>query len=640
MSTWRPAVLLALFTLAVHVNANPIAIPLGPKPGLPAHHARNLMPQPPQAASLVAGYEVRGTYLDFTNDAAVAFHAASRDYGLRNSESFYWGPANNPNANFTAYLGEDNVKVLSIERFADLVSVQCSASSVVLSFNDDVGFDDVAKDWEWVNGADDNYIVFVTENGCLIESRDRQAWHVKHATFDNATNVVTLSAEPKEWKDAFGRWHLRFSSKGLFPHNDNLLFRRDEDLGIPLDADFSTEGFGIDDDSIATIACDPCNTAGSLDFDFDVDYDAPVGLTGKVTITPNAISATITAKLAIGGELASIPMNKNLFDFHPNGIDLMDGLVTVGPGIYVDFVGNFEASAEAELSAGVTMSIPDDSSVVLYFDDTEQNSISGWTPYFDHETSGPSFSESVSLAASAGLRIRVEFDAQVKGKGLSGGLALDAPTLSFGMDGGLGSASCGGGGSVGLEVDVSLGAELNAFGGWGVASDMPNKMAITSTGMNIFSTCAAVGASDSTAASSVASVTPPSGSISASPSSHPSSSVMAPSSSFLISSTIAPSSSVGPLPSSGQPSSIVPYSSQPRASSAAPSSFQAPSSSRPISSEAISSEPAFSSEAASSSWPGSSSQAPSSSQPPLSSQAPASSQAASSSQAPSSSFAV
>ena len=186
--------------------------------------------------------------------------------------------AGNPLANLTAYVGGKNVKVLSLERFEDVLEkAKCTHTSVQFTFNKEVQFDTVQKAWEWINNAEDNYLVLVTENErCNMPDGDpsqRQPWHVTKAAFDDAKNVVTLEATPKTWEDAFSSWHLRVSSRGLLPQDHHTRRspqkRWDDSYSLSLAANFSTESLEFDG-SMASIACNPCYTTGALDFAVDV----------------------------------------------------------------------------------------------------------------------------------------------------------------------------------------------------------------------------------------------------------------------------------------------------------------------------------------------------------------------------------
>lgn len=149
-----------------------------------------------------------------------------------------------PQANMTAFTAAGNVKVLSLERFRDAVTdTTCSATSIELTLEKEIKFDQLQASWAWVNEVEHNRIVFVTDECPEYDDEGvgKQTWHVTSIAFDDANNVATLSATPVPWEDAFHNWHLRVSSTGLLPSQDGDLAARGIDQGsISLATDFSS----------------------------------------------------------------------------------------------------------------------------------------------------------------------------------------------------------------------------------------------------------------------------------------------------------------------------------------------------------------------------------------------------------------
>jgi hypothetical protein len=160
----------------------------------------------------------------------------------------------NPYANLTAFADGNEIKVLSLERFSDVLhAAKCSNNSVKLTFTQEVAFDQMHEEWKWIDDADENYVILVTESDrCNIADGNpsvRQPWHVTNATFDDDTNEVTLTSEPRTWDQASSNWHLKLDTRGILPHTEQqkLLRRnlqgqkRDDDIrvdftvSIPLD---------------------------------------------------------------------------------------------------------------------------------------------------------------------------------------------------------------------------------------------------------------------------------------------------------------------------------------------------------------------------------------------------------------------
>ena len=394
--------------------------------------------------------------------------------------------------------------MLSMARFQDVLHhAKCSHNSIKFTFKKEVAFDQVHEAWQWINDADDNYVVLVTENSqCNVPDGDntsRQPWHITRAIFDDSKNTVTLTAKSKTWENAFSHWHLKIDSTGLLSRSQQRLTKRlgiDESFSLSLAASLPADPIDLTeegDDISASVACDPCYTTGSLDFKVDATYRFPFSLDGSITMTPNDLAASVTAKLHVEGEVSSgKQVGKEIFTYVPEGINI-PGLATIGPAFKVDLVAGIDAAnAEIDLSSGVTMSIPADAIAVLDFSDTSKNQFSGWVPGFEDITPSNQFSEEISISAFAGVQLRAEFDLEILSKGLSAGLALDAPKLDLTVTaaGDTGHEACGiEGADFGVSLDLSLGAELDAFAGFGDADDLPNKQQIFATSVDLYSTC-------------------------------------------------------------------------------------------------------------------------------------------------------
>lgn len=213
---------------------------------------------------------------------------------------------------------------------------------------------------------------------------------------------------------------------------------------------------------------------------------------------PSGLGAEVTAALAIEEPLSTEQrITKTLLQRPVYGIKI-GKWISIGPMTYVDLIAGIDkATAEASLSAGLKMTIPDDSVAVLSMDSSD-NSWQGWTPSFESTLTAPEFSTAVSVSAQAGLQLRAEFDIYVKlpagkGKGLAAGLVIDAPMLTFNAEAKLEAGACENeDADMGVDVNLEIGGELAAFAGVGKPADLPNKFDITSIGTPIYTTCMAI----------------------------------------------------------------------------------------------------------------------------------------------------
>lgn len=152
------------------------------------------------------------------------------------------------------------------------------------------------------------------------------------------------------------------------------------------------------------------------------------------------------------------------------------------------------------MSIGARLDIPSDAIANVDFNDSSKNSFSGWVPEFTPV--GPELSGSVSVSGSVGPRISLELDVSVLGGKLAigTGLSLGAPDLALNLGATADTAGgvCGNPDAhLGVNVDVGISAELDAFGGFGNPADLPNKFPLVSTSVPLFSTCQTIGGSTS-----------------------------------------------------------------------------------------------------------------------------------------------
>jgi hypothetical protein len=153
-------------------------------------------------------------------------------------------------------------------------------------------------------------------------------------------------------------------------------------------------------------------------------------------------------------------------------------------------------SGEVVLTMGARLEVPADSVVRVNFDDGTDNAIAGWVPSFTPV--GPDLSGSVSVSASVGPRIQLEVGLSFFSLGAGVGLALSAPTLGLTLGA---EADTAGGvcdnpdAQLGVNVDVGLSAQLDAFGGAGDLKDLPNRFGLVSISTELFATCITIGGS-------------------------------------------------------------------------------------------------------------------------------------------------
>ncbi|KAM0720840.1 hypothetical protein Q7P37_003125 [Cladosporium fusiforme] len=451
----------------------------------------------------------------------------TRTYGLRDSESFYWGRDGNPYANLTAFADGKDIKVLSLERFSDVLqAAECSKNSVKLTFAQEVEFDQVHQAWQWIDDADENYVILVTENErCNIGDGDptvRQPWHISSAAFNDDTNEVTLTAEPRTWDQAFSNWHLKLNSKGILPHDEQQkLLRRnvhgqkraviDFDASIPLDANFSgitaslksIDGPNNVNRASASISCAECHTDGSIDFDIDVtpwlwDPSDPfegAHLDGYVKFSAADVSATIQLKITATGAAPGYHDSFTLAKWDPNTRIYIAGVIDLGPEIKYDIesdIGRVESSVD--VTAGLVVKIPPNSIYYQNFDDSSKDRVSDWTPIL--EGLPTDIGNTASLEFSVGGALKLSLAGDVLGLASAEiGVALAAPIFKGHLNVVDDENPCqDSNGASGNSFEVDVGMALEAYEvATIVAVEAKAEQTFFSTAAHLYSACIATG---------------------------------------------------------------------------------------------------------------------------------------------------
>ncbi|KAF2102136.1 hypothetical protein NA57DRAFT_54063 [Rhizodiscina lignyota] len=445
---------------------------------------------------------------------------------LVSADSWYWGKdPNHPNANLTAYAGGDNDRVLSMEKFSSqLKSTSCSADgkSVAFTFKSQPLMNAAKNSFGWVNQGGRSILLVTNAPNC--GDNPRQPFKATGVSFNG--NTATFKTEKVTWEEGLHTFNLHFSSAGIGNAQElekqekekRELERRflgislpipniDKNIPIGVGHDFSGQIFSkqLSDSVSAELDCNNCATRGTLNFDVNIggNTDTPKV---ELSLTPSGVGASVTLDFKLSAQLTDAISDTFPLVDHlalPGGFSI-PAIGSIGPSLnVVAVVGITEVTAEVDLSFGVDMSIPDSSLARIDLFDSTQNAFNGFNPTFT--PIGPTLDGSVSVSGSVGPRIDLAIDVEAFGKGAAAGLSLSAPEVT--MDLSANAASEGGvcgdpNAQLGVNFDVGLAAELDAFGGVGNVNDLPNKKAILSTSTQLFSTCVTIAGSAPTDSSS------------------------------------------------------------------------------------------------------------------------------------------
>ncbi|KAK4064473.1 hypothetical protein Trihar35433_7990 [Trichoderma harzianum] len=403
---------------------------------------------------------------------------------LASQDNFIWTHDDQGiQANMTLQASK-NFRLLSAPNFQDVVqSVDCSTEDITLKFDSASSLQAAQAAWKWVNQAASNTIIYVADDEACAGAKGRQPFSVESITYDTTANTALFAATKAAWRDFAEDASIRISG---VPAAGNTARDIGKDVSIDIGHDFSQPIYSTTIDGVnLAIACSNCKTQGTLNADITLSLSN--GFEASLTTSGN-LGATVEVSVTAGGSISS-PLSTNIpiATVPLAGFSIAD-VVDIGPQLTIvadASISGFSASATA--TVGATASLPDGSGFTLGQGANLNPTISA---------TGLSLSGEVSLSAQVAPVFTLQLAATFLGEGLVGGLALQAPVLKADFAGqatSAGTAQCGantGIAEVGVEVDVS--AELDVFGGFGGATDQPNKTSLFNKSTTLWKACLAL----------------------------------------------------------------------------------------------------------------------------------------------------
>ncbi|KAF8424852.1 hypothetical protein EV426DRAFT_701116 [Tirmania nivea] len=128
-------------------------------------------------------------------------------------------------ANMTLF-APGGVPVIMMERFEGLTkAVDCSIDQdgfIGLTLLDRGGFEYAKNAWDWINAADDDEFIMVTDHEGCAPGDERKAYHIHNVEYDTKNLVIKLFATHAPWEEIAGNYDLKFATyqgKGKVPRS-------------------------------------------------------------------------------------------------------------------------------------------------------------------------------------------------------------------------------------------------------------------------------------------------------------------------------------------------------------------------------------------------------------------------------------
>lgn len=376
-------------------------------------------------------------------------------------------------------------RILNSHKFSDLVqSIDCSnAKNIKIQFNNGKSVQDAKNAWSWVAQNPANNIIYVVDApGCGGE-HGRLPYHISGVTFDGSANVANLAiAAAPQWDDFVDDASVRIHGSELVHNSKRASYTKHVKISLEhtynkhfYDATIGPAHLSVD--------CSDCGTHGSLDADitvstkhgFTASAAAADNLSVRFAVSATASAAITTSHLSNSIEIAKIPLAT---------FKIAD-IVTIQPEITLDAqISVSDIKGSITTVFGAELAVPNGQTIAIGEGST------GFTPEF-HRI-GPTVSGKVDATARINPLVTLDLSGKILTKHVTGGVALAAPYLAVAIGADVNQPGTCNGGTSSIHYSLDVGAELDAFYGFGKPGDEPNKKSLYSVSKNILKDCIAI----------------------------------------------------------------------------------------------------------------------------------------------------
>ncbi|CUS13506.1 unnamed protein product [Tuber aestivum] len=385
-------------------------------------------------------------------------------------------------ANMTLYAPSGEL-IVSMEAFEGLTSaVDCKGDDgqMALTFKSQEAFDYAHKQWSFINERSESaFLLIANHDGCGPDD-ERQPYNITGIDDVEGTLTTLLKASPADWSDICGTFDLDFGTASLAPDAAQRLRARGllDDILDGADNIIDDVGDGIKD-GVNAIG-DTFKKIGDANLDKTIVFDIGVGtekkrtniitdvlrsvprlvvdcvdcfiagkfkVAGKISVdnfavkeltigaSPQDFRAKMIMEAKVNAKISAVPPSVNLtrelasFPIPGAGISI-PRIFEIGAIIAYEVGVESTINGEANITVGLTATLPDTALVVLDLADLSKTKASG----FDGATFDPVFdlnSGSATLNIAAVSRPKLTFGIEVIGVGkLEAALKMGLPVVS------------------------------------------------------------------------------------------------------------------------------------------------------------------------------------------------------------------
>ncbi|KAF2871420.1 hypothetical protein BDV95DRAFT_668071 [Massariosphaeria phaeospora] len=392
---------------------------------------------------------------------------------LRNTETFLWGDADMAEvtvANLTVYMPDDSENIVNMENFESMLgSVECSESSISMTFQDNAAFTYAQRVWEWVDQKENNSFVMVVPAGQCGNGTSRRPFVVSSVEYEPELDRAILATARSDWQTIAHSYDLVVGSVTQDTISNKV--RRDIDKSTTIDFvhDFPFS-FAISSGPLeARIACTNCSSTGQFDMEFKISQKLFVPTGASMTVKPKGVSAVAQVKFTGAGSVTdALTKTFDIVQIPLAGVNV-PGVMEFGPQL--TFAVGAELSAitvSAGVTSGATAKFSNDAILEMNLLNPDNNKFSGWEPEID--AIEVTVDGSITGGVAIFLQPSMELKAEALGQGFEIGLNMRVPNINAKLSaiaspaGACPAAAVPEGTAkrtLGVNLSANIGAELN-----------------------------------------------------------------------------------------------------------------------------------------------------------------------------------
>ncbi|CAG8979633.1 hypothetical protein HYALB_00011517 [Hymenoscyphus albidus] len=267
------------------------------------------------------------------------------------------------------------VPTVLLETIASVVNVDCSATSVQLTFNDSAIFETTVAAW----AAQDDFLLVTNHFGDCDEELERGFFLVDRVEFDNSTLVCTAHSHKTDLAATAKITEITF---GQIPASE-LAARDiviDPSLTLITGFDLPTDTVIFEYDPYASIYAEKASFDANVTFSGFMQYN---WVNMKLNQLYFDIDAAMAADVILSADVKAAYSTE--FKYEPASLFYgvtVPGILELGPQLNFGLVGELSASAAVNVSTDFYVSLAD-GKVHLDFLDNTQTTTSGWVPSYN-----------------------------------------------------------------------------------------------------------------------------------------------------------------------------------------------------------------------------------------------------------------